>query len=386
MSLPKTSAVEMWMDVSEAQKEARLSFREFVREHISPFAGHWDRDQRIPMELVDSLRRRGYLGTVHPGREGGPMDPITYGLLTEEIARGCSSVRSLLTVHDMVALGISRWGSSTLKTELGNATCSGEKLCALALSEPEAGSDAASVAATAVPDGDEYVLTGTKKWITFGQIADLFLVLVRCQEQLTAFLVPAEARGLTRTPLGGIVGTRASLLAQLDFDQCRVPKHYLVGKVGFGLSHVVATVLDHGRYSVAWGSVGIAQACLDACLEYASRRKQFGRELREHQLIQRKLTEMIASTRAARLLCYRAGHLRRIQDPGASEETFLAKYFAARTAVRAANNAVQLHGANGLTEDYNVARYLRDAKVMEIIEGSTEIQQMTIPRFSFSEL
>jgi glutaryl-CoA dehydrogenase (non-decarboxylating) len=376
----------MSLELSEAQRGARQRFRDFTREHISPFAAQWDREQKVPLEIVEKLRAEGHLGSPHPRHRGGPLEPVTYGLLTEEIARGCSSVRSLLTVHDMVALGIWRWGSRELKEEFGDAVAQGELLCALALSEPQTGSDAAAVATEAFPDGDEYVLTGRKKWITYGQIADLFLVLARCQGQLAAFVVPAVTAGFSRTAITGIVGTRASLLAELKFEQCRVPKRYLVGRVGFGFSHVVSSVLDLGRYSVAWGSVGIAQACLDACLDYTAERRQFGVALREHQLVQRRITEMIADTRAARLLCYRAGYLREIEDPGATAETMVAKYFASRAAVKAANDAVQLHGANGLTEEYNVARYLRDAKVMEVIEGSTEIQQITIPRLALSEL
>jgi glutaryl-CoA dehydrogenase (non-decarboxylating) len=374
------------LELSEMQRESRQRFRGFVREHIVPFAAQWDRDQKVSFEIVEQLRAQGYLGAPHPRHPAGPMDPVTYGLLTEEIAHGCSSVRSLLTVHDMVAVGIWRWGNRELKEEFGNSTSRAELLCALALSEPETGSDAAAVTTEALIDGDEYVLKGKKKWITFGQIADLFLVLARCQGQPAAFVVPATTPGFSRVPMTGIVGTRASLLAELKFEQCRIPKRYMVGRVGFGFSHVVSSVLDLGRYSVAWGSVGIAQACLDACQEYTAERKQFGVEIREHQLVQRRLTEMIANTRAARLLCYRAGYLREIEDPGATAETMLAKYFASRVAVQAANDAIHLHGANGLTEEYNVARYLRDAKVMEVIEGSTEIQQITIPRLAFSEL
>ncbi len=373
-------------ELSGWQREARLRFRAFAQAHIAPFAPHWDRQERVPTEMMDRLRSEGYLGAMHPLHRGGPMDAVTYGLLTEEIARACSSLRSLLTVHDMVALGIWRWGSRDLKEEFGEAVADGELLCALALSEPETGSDAASVATEAVADGDEYVLTGRKKWITFGQVAGLFLVLARCQGQLAAFVVPGSLPGIERVPMTGIVGTRASLLAELKLEQCRIPRRYLVGKAGFGLSHVVSGVLDHGRYSVAWGCVGIAQACLDASLSYTTDRRQFGAAIREHQLVQRRLTEMIANTRAARLLCYHAGHLREIADPGAMAETMVAKYFASQVAVKAANDAVQLHGANGLTEQYSVARYLRDAKVMEVIEGSTEIQQITIPRLAFSEL
>jgi alkylation response protein AidB-like acyl-CoA dehydrogenase len=369
----------MRLELSDAQKEARLRFRSFAREHIAPYAGDWDRNEQVPMETIIRLRENGFIGAPLPAEVGGGgMDPITYGLLTEEIARGCSSVRSLLTVHDMVALAVRRWGSRDLKAKVGSATAKGDVLCALALSEPDAGSDAGSVQTEARLEGDQYVLNGRKKWITFGQIADLFLVLARCEGKLTAFLVPSDANGFVRRPLRGIVGTRASLLAELEFNDCPVPALHLVGRVGFGLSHVVGTALDQGRYSVAWGSVGIAQACLDACLDYTSSRKQFGVELRQHQLVQRKLTDMITDTRAARLLCFRAGYLRGIGDPGASTETLVAKYFASKAAVRAANDAVQLHGANGMTEEYPVARYLRDAKVMEIIEGSTQIQQINI--------
>lgn len=373
-------------ELSEAQKEMRLRFRQFVQEHIAPFAGEWDRLERVPQQLIDELRRRGYVGAPLSQHPGGEMDAITYGLLTEELARGCSSVRSLLTVHDMVALGLQRWASRDVKEEFGTAVSSGRLLCALALSEPEAGSDATSVRTEAQATDEGYVLNGKKKWTTFGQIADLFLVLARCQEKLAAFLVPATTPGLLRKPMKGIAGTRASLLAEIDFHECHVPGRYLIGKIGFGFSHVISSVLDHGRYSVAWGSVGIAQACLDACLEYTTNRRQFGVKLREHQLVQRKLTDMIVNTRAARLLCYRAGYLRETKDPGASAETLVAKYFASKTAVRAANDAVQLHGANGLTDEYPVARLLRDSKVMEIIEGSTQIQQITIAGYPFDEL
>jgi alkylation response protein AidB-like acyl-CoA dehydrogenase len=159
-----------------------------------------------------------------------------------------------------------------------------------------------------------------------------------------------------------------------------VPADHLVGRLGSGITHVAATALDHGRYSVAWGAVGIAQACLDACLDYTAARRQFGQPLAGHQLVQRKLTEMIVNTRAARLLCLHAGYRRSTGAPDAATDTLIAKYFASRAATRAAGDAVQLHGANGLSQDYPVERYLRDARVTEIIEGSTQIQQVAIAR------
>lgn len=379
--------IGMRLDLSDSQKQARVCFRSFVEEHIAPYAGAWDRAERIPMQVIDRLRENGYLGAPLPVEAGGGgMNQITYGLLTEEIARGCSSVRSLLTVHDMSALAVWRWGNAELKREVVGPAATGKILLAFALTEPEAGSDAASVQTEARVEGDSFVLNGRKKWITYGQIANFFLVLARCEGKLTAFLIPEDAPGFTRSPQPGVVGTRASLTTELEFNECRIPGLYLVGRPGFGLTHVMANALDHGRYSVACGAVGITQACLDACLDYTASRKQFGVALREHQLVQRKLTDMIVDVRAARLLCYRAGYLRQKGDPGAMSETLAAKYFASKAAVRAANTAVLLHGANGLSEEYPVERYLRDAKVAEIIEGNTQIQQVNIAKNPPGEL
>jgi len=398
----------MHLELSDEQKQARQTFRAYAQEHIAPRAGAWDRAGLVPPTAIEDLRERGYLGAPLPAElGGGGMEAITYGLLTEEIGRACSSTRSLLTVHDMVGLTVQRWGSARLKESFLPPLAKGELLGALALSEPGVGSDAAAVETRARQQGGEWVLDGTKTWTTFGQIANLFLTFARTEDagsgggasrggasrggapgggQVTAFLVPASSPGLSVRPIHTMVGTRASMLAELTFDGCRIPGEYLIGRVGFGFSHVAHTALDHGRYSVAWGSVGIAQACLDACLAFTGERQQFGVPLAEHPLVRRKLTEMIASVRAARLLCYRAGHLRREGDPDATAETMIAKYFASRTAVAAANDAVQLHGARGLSEDFPIERYLRDAKVTEIIEGSSQIQQLTIPRFPLGDL
>lgn len=374
----------MNLELTPGQRAARAGFRAFAAEEIAPHADRWDREEAIPAELIGKLRERGYLGS-NVAREHGGLgrDMITYGLLTEEIARGCSSVRSLLTVHDMVAHAIQRWGSREQKERYLPRMAKGEILGALALSEPNAGSDAKSVETAAREDGDAWVLNGRKKWTTFGQIAGLFLVLAQADGKPTAFLVERES--LTMRPLRGIVGTRASMLAELFLEDCRVPKGQLLGRPGFGVSHVIAAALEQGRYSVAWGSVGIAQACLDASRAYAAERRQFGAPLADHQLIRAMLTDMIVDVRAARLLCLRAGYLRDAGDPGSFMETMAAKYFASRAATRAASDAVQIHGANGMTEDYPVARYLRDSRVMEIIEGSTQIQQITIPLFDFQE-
>ena len=376
----------MNLELSPEQRAARAEFRAFVAAEIAPHADRWDREAATPAALIDQLRERGYLGS-NVAREwgGAGRDMIAYGLLTEEIGRGCSSVRSLLTVHDMVAHAIQRWGSPAQKQRYLPAMARGEILGALALSEPEAGSDAKSVQTAAVDSGDAWVLDGQKKWTTYGQLAGLFLVLAQADGKPTAFLVERETPGVDVRPLRGITGTRASMLAEIFFEGCRVPRENLLGRPGFGVSHVISAALEHGRYSVAWGSVGLGQACLDASRSYAAGRRQFGVPIADHQLIRRMLTNMIVEVRAARLLCLRAGWLRDAGDPGTSGEIMVAKYYASTMATRAANDAVQIHGANGCSEDYPVGRYLRDSRVMEIIEGSTQIQQITIPLFELQE-
>lgn len=376
----------MKLELAPQQANDQAAFRAFVAEQIMPHADRYDREEQIPSELVRKLAQEGYLGSIIPQEEGGRgMDLITYGLLTEEIGRGCSSVRSLLTVHDMVAQALVRFGNREQRKRWLPRLGSGEITGAFALSESNVGSDAKSVQTSASPSGDTYVLNGQKKWITFGQIADVYLVFAQQQGQPCAFLVERNTPGLWVEPIFGMLGTRASMLAELHFDDCRVPKENLLGRVGFGVSHVALYALDLGRYSVAWGCVGIGQACLDACLSYTSQRQQFGAYLKDHQLIQRMITEMVTHVKAARLLCYQAGYAKQSADPSVFMETAIAKYFASRMATKVSSDAVQVHGANGCSGDYPVQRYMRDAKIMEVIEGSSEIQQVAIANYAYQE-
>lgn len=365
------------------QESARRSFREFVEGEIVPYADAFDREERLPPGLFAELAARGYLSAALPEKSGG-MDAVTLGLLNEEVGRGCSSVRSLLTVHHMVTVAVSRWGSERQRDRWLPPMASGETIAAFGMSEPNVGSDARQVETSAVRDGDSFILNGEKKWISFGQVADLFLIFAQCEGRPCAFLVPRRADGLSTREITGLLGVRASMLAELRLTDCRVPRESLVGGVGFGFSHVAAAALDYGRYSVAWGCVGIAQACLDACLGHAGERRQFGSLLKDHQLVRRMLSDILTEVRAARLLCLHAGQLKEAGDPAAMPETLIAKYFASRTAMRAAGNAVQIHGARGCSAESPVARYFRDAKVMEIIEGSNEIQQLTIAEYGYS--
>ncbi|MCB0167231.1 MAG: acyl-CoA dehydrogenase family protein [Anaerolineae bacterium] len=377
----------MKLELTPQQKQQKETFRVFVDQEISPYADQYEQEERVPPETIKKLADQGYLGALIPEENGGlGLEMITYGLLCEEVGRGSASLLSLLTVQGMVAQAILKWGSSAQKTYWLPKLAAGEIIGAFGLTEPDVGSDAKNVQSTATVSTDGYRLNGRKKWISFGQIADVFLIIAQCDGQPAAFLVERRRVGFSTHPITGMLGFRAAMLAEVHLQDCYVPAENLVGRVGFGFSHVAGTALDYGRYCVGWGCVGLAQACLEACLDYTRKRKQFGTYLKEHQLIQQMIAEMIANIRAARLLCYQAGYLKAIGDPNSIMETSIAKYFASKMAYQAAGDAVQIHGANGCSSEYPVQRYLRDAKIMEIIEGSTQMQQMLIASYGYQHI
>jgi alkylation response protein AidB-like acyl-CoA dehydrogenase len=369
------------MDTNVRQAE----FRQFALDKVGPFAEVHDRSQKLSESIIPDLATHGYFAPFLPHRWGGAsMDMVTYGILHEELGRACSSVRTLLTVHDMIAHTILRWGNAGLKERWLPRMAKGETLGALGVSEPNVGSDITAVETTAVADGDDFVLNGQKKWISFGQLADVFMVLCTCDGLPVTLLAERDRPGLEVEPIEGMFGTRGSMLGLVTLDQCRVPRSNMIGRPGFGTT-VAQTALGLGRYSVACGAVGIAQASLDACYAYANSVRRSGVLLREHQLIQQMISDTMTETLAARLLCRHAGAMR---DAGEFQDimhTFIAKYHASTTAMRAADRAVQIHGANGCSSSYPVERLMRDAKIMEIIEGSTQIQQITIASLGFQE-
>lgn len=357
--------------LTSAETARRDEFRSFARAEIAPRAAAFDRAGDVDEDLVAKLAGAGYLGAAG-------MDAVTYGILCEEVGAACSSVRSLLTVQNMVARTIARWGSAAHKDEWLPRLESGEAVAAFCLTEPGTGSDATAVQTSFEDSGDEWVVTGHKLWVTFARRADVFLVVGRAEGGAVAALVPRDAPGLSLRPVEGQLGLRAAMLAEVVLERCRVPKDATVGRVGFGFSHVASTTLDHGRYSVAWGCVGIARGCLDASAAYASERVQFGSPLRDHQLVRRMLTDMQVSTDAARLMCIEAGRLRDASDPRSIEATMAAKYFASTILPRVTNDAVQVHGANGVDPRYAVERHFRDAKIMQIIEGTDQMHQLNL--------
>jgi alkylation response protein AidB-like acyl-CoA dehydrogenase len=374
----------MEIELTSQQVQEQALFRAFVSEEIAPYADQYDQAECMPNEVIKKLADIGYLGAIVPKEQGGQgMDAITFGLLCEEVGRASASLLSLLTVHGMVCQAIMKWGSASQKTNWLPKLATGETIGAFGLTEPNVGSDAKSVETAAVLSNNSYVLNGEKKWISFGQVANLFLIFAQCDGKPSAFLVERERTGFSTEPLKGLLGFRSAMIAKVFMNECRIPAENLVGRVGFGFSHVASTALDHGRYCVAWGCLGLGQACLDACLSYTSERKQFGSFLKGHQLIQQMIAEMITNLKAARLLCYHAGYLKDKGDPSLIMETSIAKYFASRMVNKIADDAVQIHGANGCSSDYPVQRYLRDAKIMEIIEGSTQMQQIIIAKSGY---
>ncbi|MFG3242567.1 acyl-CoA dehydrogenase family protein [Streptomyces sp. NPDC088175] len=368
------------------QAQSRKEFRAFADRHIAPHADAHHRAQRTPPETIRLLAEEGLLGLpVAEEYGGGGCDAVTLGLLAGELGRACSSLRSLLTVHTMVAHAIARWGSHSQKETWLPRLARGEHIGALAVSEPGAGSDAASVTTRLTREGDDWVVDGHKKWITYGESADLFLVVGRSPEGPTALLVERDTPGLRTELIEDMIGIRASMTAHVYFDGCRVPAANVLARPGLGVSHVVGAALDLGRYTVGWGCVGILDASLEASVDYAATREQFGSLIKEHQLVRRLISNMYTDAHAARLLCLEAGRLRDERHPGALAATSTAKYFAATAAGRAAADAVQIHGANGCSSDYPVQRLLGDSRVMEIIEGSAQLHQVGLAEYAFQE-
>jgi alkylation response protein AidB-like acyl-CoA dehydrogenase len=364
----------------------RASARAFVDTHIAPYANDWERAGQVPEDTLRLMSAAGLWAPFLPVASGGAgMDMVTLGALHEEVGRGCSSVRSLLTVHTMLAWTLQRWGTPEQRERWAHRLAAGDTLGAFCLSEPGAGSDAAGIITTATRTDTGWVLDGVKTWTTGGQRADLYLVFARTGTSIGAFLVPRNAPGVSVTPIDEILGTRASMLAQVAFSGVELGPEALLGPSGFTAGMVLTGTLDLGRYSVAAGSVGIIQACLEACAAYTRTRYVGGKPLRERQLIQAKVSDMVTDARAARLLLTEAGQLKDAGDAATIMATWVAKYFASTAAARHSSEAVQIHGANGCSGAYPVARFYRDSKVMEIIEGSNEIQRITIADEAYRE-
>ena len=359
----------------------------FVARTVAPHADDWDRAEAVPPDVLRTLGTAGWLGAaIGPDYGGRGLDALSLGLVAEQFGRGSVSLLSLLTAHGMACRAIARWGSPTLRRQWLPEFAAGTAIAAFAVSEPEIGSDAAGVRCTAARVAGGWRLDGRKSWISGVQIANAVVVLARTDHGSAAFLVDAKMAGVDVQPIRGMLGFRAAMLGTIEFADCRVPDDCLLARVGFGFSHVIGDALDLGRFCIAWGASGLLAAVVDATVTRAQEREQFGAALIKHQLIQRMIADMVTDRSAARLLCEAAAEARQARTPSALMATNTAKYFASRAAVRAASDAVQIHGAAGLGPDLPVQRYYRDAKAFELIEGSNEIQQMLIARDAQSHI
>jgi glutaryl-CoA dehydrogenase (non-decarboxylating) len=369
------------LGLSAAQEQYYELALSFARQVIEPRAARFDEEEAIPDDVIRAVGREGYCAPNIDERYGGRrVDNICVGLLHAAIGSACSSVRSILTAHGMVCEVLNRWGTPTQRSKWLPALASGEAIAAFGLTETEAGSDAKAISATAVRRGTGFALSGCKHWVTAGRIAQIFLVFAKCDGRDTAFLIERDTPGLTIAPATGMLGLRGAMLASVAMDGCEVPFDQQVGGFGFGIDAVAAHALDYGRYTVAWGCLGIAHACLDKSTSHAAARLQHGKCLREHQLISAILSGMVVGVRSTALMCMHAGRLRDLEHPHSLWETCAAKYAASTMCAGIASDTVQLHGAIGCSAGHSAQRCYRDAKIMEIIEGSTQIQQLLIAR------
>ncbi|WP_405829460.1 MULTISPECIES: acyl-CoA dehydrogenase family protein [unclassified Streptomyces] len=375
----------MNLELSEEQSAVRRLAREFTEREVVPYAAAWDRAESVDRAIVKKLGALGFLGLTVPEEYGGSGgDHLAYVLVTEELGRGDSAVRGIVSVSlGLVAKTIAAWGNEEQKRAWLPRLCSGDALGCFGLTEPGTGSDAGSLTTRAVREGDAYVLDGSKMFITNGTWADVVLLFARTGDEpghrgVSAFLVPTDTPGLTRREIHGKLGLRGQATAELSLDGVRVPASAMLGPEGKGFS-VAMSALAKGRMSVAAGCVGIAQAALDAAVSYAAQREQFGKPIAHHQLVQELIADISVDVDAARLLTWRVADLIDRGQPFATESS-TAKLFASEAAVRAASNALQVHGGYGYIDEYPAGKLLRDARVMTLYEGTSQIQKLLIGR------
>jgi alkylation response protein AidB-like acyl-CoA dehydrogenase len=370
------------------QQEIQRLARDFAREEIAPHAAEWDRAAHFEPSLVKKMGELGFLGMLIPEEyDGLGLDTLTYLLALEEIAVADASAAVMMSVHNSLpSQMILRWGTEAQKDEFLRPMARGEKLGAFCLSEPEAGSDASALRSQAVREGDDWVLNGTKAWVTSGTHADVFLAQVRTDTPearrgsrgISTFILTPDLPGFKVGKKEDKMGLRASPTVQVVLDNCRVPASRMVGEEGQGFVYAMQS-LDNGRMGIAAQSIGIARAALEASLAYAAERRQFGKAIREFEAIQFKLAEMGTRITAARSVLHQAAMAK---DRGEKVTMYgaMAKFLASDTAMWTTTQAVQIFGGYGYVTDYPVERFFRDAKVTEIYEGTNEIQRIVIAR------
>ena len=375
----------MNFQLTEEQQMLKKMVRDFAEKEVAPTAAERDEEERFDREIFDKMAELGLTGIPWPEEYGGiGADYISYVIAVEELSRVCASTGVTLSAHiSLASWPIFTYGTEEQKQNFLRRLATGEALGAYALSEPGAGSDVASMRTTAKLDGDHYVLNGNKVWITNGEVADIYVVFAKTDADarhkgISAFIVEKGTEGFSFGKKEKKLGIRSSPTTELIFENCRIPKENLLGEEGQGFK-IAMTTLDGGRNGIAAQAVGIAQGALDAAVNYAKEREQFGKPIAHNQGISFKLADMATAIEAARLLTYQAAYNESNGLPY-QKESAMAKLFAGDTAMKVTTEAVQVFGGYGYTKDYPVERYMRDAKITQIYEGTQEIQRLVIGR------
>lgn len=373
----------MDFNLSDEHRMVQEMVREFAEKEVAPIIKEYDRKQEMAPLILPRMGELGILGICFPVKYGGQgMDYISLGLACEELEAVDSTLRVVMSVHvGLNSMALLQWASEEQKQRFLVPQAKGDKIACFGLTEPGAGSDVAGMQSTARLDGDAYVLNGEKMWISLATKADHALVVARTNpeapdshEGLSAFLVELDRPGVTTGDIHGKLGVRAGSTGWLSFQDVRVPIENRIGEEGEGFK-IAMSCLDNGRYTVAAGATGLIRASLEASKRYAGERKAFGREIGKFQLIQQKIARMVQSYESARLLYLRAGWMKN-KGLRNTRETSLAKWFATDASFEAASEAIQVHGAYGYSDEYDVERYLRNAKGAIIYEGTSEIHQL----------
>lgn len=371
------------MDFAPAEEHemVRKAVREFALREIAPGIKEHDRNQTFDRSLLPKMADQGLLGICVPVKYGGAgMDYISLGIACEELERVDTSARVIMSVHvGLNCMTLMQWATEAQKQEYLVPQAMGERIGTYALTEPDAGSDAVAIKTTARRDGDDYILNGEKMWISLADVADNFIIIAytdksKSHRGISAFIVEREFPGVETGTIHGKMGVRAGNTGSISLQDVRVPAKNLLGQEGEGFK-IAMSALDSGRYTVACGAVGLTQACIDASVRYANERETFGVPIGQHQLVQQMIAKMVQRVEAGRLLCYRAGWCKN-QGIRSTRETSLAKWYACDASFDSAADAVQVHGAYGYSDEYDVERYLRNSKGAVIYEGSREIHQI----------
>lgn len=368
----------MDFELSKEQKMLRDMVRNFVDKEINPYIKEWDEKGEFNMNIMKRLGELDLMGVCIPEEYGGSgMDYNSLAIVCEELERGDTAFRTAVSVHTgLNSMTLLQWGNEEQKQKYLVPQAKGEKIGAFGLTEPNAGSDVAAMNTTATKEGDYYILNGQKTWISLCDIADHFIVFAYTNPAkkhygISAFIVERTFPGFSSKAIKGKLGIRAGNTGELFFDNMKVPKENLLGEEGEGFK-IAMSALDNGRFTVAAGAVGQIMACIEASVEYCHERETFGKPIGKHQLIQQKIANMEAGYQMSRLLVYRAGELKN-KGVRNTRETSLAKWQATEFANKAANEAVQIYGAYGYSDEYPVERYLRNSKAPVIYEGTSEI-------------